>query len=667
MKTPDSLRSLERLLRTYIESSELLENSEIARQRVRAIDAYHGKNHRSRPGLSNHVSRDVFDVVESEKALLLETFSSSRKIIRFRPRDADDVEPAKLRNAYLNHLFWEKNDGYRLLYDGIHDALTEKICAYRWFWVDDVTVDRRQVSCGDAATLSAAVSNMAAQGWREDGVVQNGVGYDVTFTRTRQTGRVQIKSIPPDRLRIDPCADSLESAAFVGEECDLSGSNLVAMGVSIDRLDRLTPYDRVDSVVSRARSVRTSFRVDDNSRTPDQELYRVVSCYIRVDLDGDGISELYHCWAGVEGELLTDPDPVESIQVVAASLLPIPHTFYGLSTADALVDVQHTNSDIKRQMIDHLARVNSQRVVADIGGGAIRNPLDLIDNPVGGVIDAAFMGGGFPIQPLAQTPLSPATTSILEVMAQEKEGRGGVSRLGQGVNQGALSNQNADSLIERMTTAANRRSMMKARLFAWTVLKPLLTGVYRLAIEMDSEPLMLRVGGQWREVSPKSLGDAADLYVDIAVTEDEAIQRANTLLMIDQRLSASPRAAALYPEEKQLALLTDALDMLGESSHLYVNDPSSPEAVQSITQLQQQAAQLQQQNQALSQQLQMLTQQHAELRVQFLSRREELAIRRQADEWKRLQADRDLNRRDDAERHDQAVDIAKLELEQQRD
>ena len=663
IKTPNNRRSLERLLKSYIESSELLENSEIAQQRVRAINAYHGVNHKKRPNLSNHISRDVFDTVESEKALLLETFAGARKIIRFKPTGPQDIEGAKLRNAYLNHLFWEQNEGYQLLNDGVHNALVEKMAAYKYWWDEEQEIDKRPFY-GNAVTLQAAQQQMQTEGYQLGAVEQ--VGPDMfagEFVRIEDRSYVKIKCIAPECLRIDPQADSIANAAFVGEECDLSGSDLVEMGVDRDMVGSLKPASELDTTVKTARKSHDksgSFKSDED-RTADQELYRVVDCYIRIDLDDDGISELYQIWAGPEGELLTEPEPVSAVPIVADSLIPLPHKFHGMAPAETLIDIQETTSDIKRQLVDHLARANSQRHVADLS--VIRNPMDFIENHVGGVIDAPFVQGQAPVTALAQPQLSPATTGILETMNQEKESRSGVSRLAQGLNQAAVSNQNADSLIDRLTNASNRRTMMKARNFAELILKPLLKGVYRLAVEMDSRPVMLQVSGQWQQVSPKQLGRNAQLYVDMAVTEDEALQRANTLLAIDARLAQSPRAAVLYPEAKQYALISDALEMLGESSHLYIEDPTNPQAQKSIVQLQQALQQMQGQNQQLQNTLQAVSQQHNELRLQFINKDAELRLKAQTEAKKLQQKDRDLDIKEDDTEHKQAVDLAELEIE----
>ena len=269
-------------------------------------------------------------------------------------------------------------------------------------------------------------------------------------------------------------------------------------------------------------------------------------------------------------------------------------------------------------------------------------------------------------KPLQQTQLSPATTAILEEMKQEKEFRGGISRVAQGLNQDAISNQNADSLIERYTSASTRRTMMKARNFAELILKPLLQGVYRLAVEMDNRPVMLQVGGQWQQVSPQQLGRDAELAVDMAVTDEEASRRAQTLMLIHNTLINSKSADVLYPEKRQHALLTDVLEMTGESAHLYLEDPNNPKAQQSIVGLQQQLAQMSQQLQLVQQQNQQLAHNNRLLQVQVVNRQADARVKLETEARKAGQKDRELDIREDAEEHKQAVDMAELAIEKQQ-
>ena len=85
--TQDELR---KKLERYIDAAETHVDSEVAYERVRGYDAYFGKPFgNEKPNRSQHISRDVFDAVESVKSVLLQTFNASESVVRFEPRDEE--------------------------------------------------------------------------------------------------------------------------------------------------------------------------------------------------------------------------------------------------------------------------------------------------------------------------------------------------------------------------------------------------------------------------------------------------------------------------------------------------------------------------------------------------------------------------------------------------
>ena len=77
-------------------------------------------------GRSQVVSTDVADTVESMLPNLLRIFTASDKVVRCDPVTAEDVPLADQATAYLNHVFYKENDGFKLLYNFFKDALIEK-------------------------------------------------------------------------------------------------------------------------------------------------------------------------------------------------------------------------------------------------------------------------------------------------------------------------------------------------------------------------------------------------------------------------------------------------------------------------------------------------------------------------------------------------------------
>ena len=103
-------------------------DSELGKQRAAAIDYFHGKmdDFPPLPGWSKVTMRDVFETVESILPDLLEIFASSEDIMEFMPEDEDDVEKAQQETDVVNHVFYQQNNGFLVLYTFIKDALMVK-------------------------------------------------------------------------------------------------------------------------------------------------------------------------------------------------------------------------------------------------------------------------------------------------------------------------------------------------------------------------------------------------------------------------------------------------------------------------------------------------------------------------------------------------------------
>ena len=95
----------------------------LSAQRRKSLEYYLGdKLGMEIDGRSQVVSTDVSDTVESMLPNLLRIFTSSDKVVRCDPVTAEDVPMADQATAYLNHVFYKENDGFKLLYNFFKDA-----------------------------------------------------------------------------------------------------------------------------------------------------------------------------------------------------------------------------------------------------------------------------------------------------------------------------------------------------------------------------------------------------------------------------------------------------------------------------------------------------------------------------------------------------------------
>lgn len=602
------------LLERNLDASDPYSESLIGEQRDKAHRYYFGEPFGNEiKGRSHHVSRDVFDAVESTKALLLDTFTADRRVVEFTPQTNDDVVQARQATAWVNYLFYRQNNGYKILHDTIHDGLVSKLGVVKRWWDNRVTYVEEKFSglsepqfVGLASQPDVEITELVQETVQE-AVVDPVNGMIVmpaittasgTLKRRIDKSQVRVENCEPEKLYISSRAKSLESSDFVSYRHEKEIGELLEDGYDPEKvalLDEELDHYR-DSVLGRdSYDEFTEDRMKDDH--PNRSFVTVYESYIRIfdpEVDTRCTLKVLH-----SRRVMLDVEKVESHPFRGWCPFPIPHKAIGLSLADVLTDIQKSQSSLKRSVIDNAFMTNTTRWLANLS--LVRNPRDLIDNKVGAVIDVNAMDPATVVQPLNVPAISPNVFTTMELLEQEKEARSGSSRMSKGLDSDVVSKQNSSDLITRYMNASNRRTMVMARNFAEEFLKPLMFDLYRLSIENDTQPKIVQLEGQYVEIDPRQLRERTEMDVAVALTPDARAAEARTLTMLDQMWTANPQDPTLggmYQAPQRYALLSRAVDLMGlKGGDKYLLSPMSPEYKQGQQQAAQQAQQMQQMGQ----------------------------------------------------------------------
>jgi len=104
--------------------------AQLSQQRGDAMNYYYGDVSADMPtveGRSAVVSTDVADTIEGLMPALMEIFAGSDEVVKFTPVGKEDVKAADQETDYVNHVFYQKNPGFIVLYSMIKDALLSKV------------------------------------------------------------------------------------------------------------------------------------------------------------------------------------------------------------------------------------------------------------------------------------------------------------------------------------------------------------------------------------------------------------------------------------------------------------------------------------------------------------------------------------------------------------
>ena len=607
--TPLEESELLSLLERNLDAADTYTESLVGEQRDKSHRYYFGEPlGNEKPGRSQHVSRDVFDAVESTKALLLDTFTADRRVVEFTPETNEDIEAARQATEFVNYIFYRQNNGFKVLQDTIHDGLVSKLgVVKRWYdkrysYIEEDFADLDEAQFTMLASDPDVEITTLDQTMIQPEMVDPMTGMVVMPAITTYSGelkrridksQVRIDNLEPEKLYISPRAKTLEDADFVSYRYEKEIGELLEDGYDPEKVEELDEeLDTYrDSTLGRDSydefSAETSMRDDHPNRT----YVTIYESYIRIydpKVESRCTFKVVH-----SRRSLLDVEKVESHPFRGWCPFPVPHKAIGLSLADVTMDLQKSQSTLKRSVIDNAFLTNTSRWVANLS--LVRNPRDLIDNKLGAVIDVNAMDPSSVVQPLNTPQISPNVFTTMELLEQEKEARSGSSRMSKGLDSDVVSKQNSNDMVTRYMNASNRRTMVMARNFAESFLMPLMFDLYRLAIENDSQPRMIQLSGKFVPVDPKQLRERTEMSVAVALTPDARAAEARTLTMLDQMWTANPQDPTLngmYQTQQRFALLARAVDLMGlKGGDKYLLSPMSPEYQQGQQQNAQQAEQ----------------------------------------------------------------------------
>jgi hypothetical protein len=581
-----------------IQASLTDEYSALSEQRAAAHKYYNGELPlKPEVNTSGHVARTVFDSVESIKGKLLRVFTSNRNVVRFQPVSEDDVKGAQLRTEYTQAVMRDNNP-YQLLHDLLHDALLTKLACVKRV-VEERSVLQVEEFTGQPMEL---LQNLPALDEAIEGIELTSV-YDQVVTldtpygpaqrvvqvadgslqRRKNTVRVDVEAIPPEDVFFGAGTSDPNKADFVAVRYRKPKYELVELGIDAELLEKVSSTD--DLHFTNDKQARHSYDGTyghEDAGRGERELVTVYEAYVRLDMDtpkGEPPVRAALWKVLIAGNQLLDSERLDEIPLRFWTPIMVSHKAIGLSEADVTMDLQKSDSNIVRGLIDHIYRTNTGLRRVDMT--LVRNPRDLITNPIGGIINAPDNAR---IDVIPQAPLSSATGQVLELLAGEREARTGDTRLGRGLqSQDVLTHQNSEGMITKLMNAGNERVMQMARSFAEILWKPLMLDVYRLGYDAG-QVVVMDVDGTFQPFDPRTIPYGEEMTVDVALTPEYGESRAQQLLSIATVINSDPELKPLYGAKEKYALMSEVFDLLGQPNWLAA--PDDPEVQQRVMQAQ---------------------------------------------------------------------------------
>lgn len=553
--------------------------SKLSKERELVTHYYNGtKPQRQHQGSSTYISSDVYDSVEMMKAQLLETFGTGQEIVKFDPVGLEDVEEARICTAYTSHMVFDRNDGFGLFNDVIHDGLTARVGVCEVYWEElyeesEETFENIPYDQVQALAADDDISELEAD--QEEGSDELNPTFSGTLTRKRDVSKVCMDALPSEEVLIEERANSIAEAKIFSHRTPKTRSDLLKLGYPKSKVEELQ-YDN-ESVLelspdrqSRREAVNNNNQVSEEAVQEELQVVLLYKTYIELSLEKDKIARLYRIVHA--GKHIFEMEQVDRKPFLAFIPLPIPHMFYGNNFAHRVVPHQTARTALVRSILDHAAITNNPRLQVLKGG--LLNPRELLDNRLGGLVNVNRPDA---ITPMAQTPLNPFVFEIINMVKENREETTGISSLSQGLNKDAISKQNSSDLVDKMVSVSQQRQKIIARNFGKFV-KELWLEVYRLIIENETKERIFEYTGNYVPVNPTAWIERKDVTVSLHLGYGEQEKEAGKYVTTYHLLAADPVIAPLFSIKKRHKLITDTMIKNGMRN---VDDYlERPEAVQ---------------------------------------------------------------------------------------
>jgi len=542
-------------------------------------------------GRSQVVSMDVRDTVQSILPSLMRIFTSSDKTVEYAPNGPEDVAAAEQASDYANYIVNRDNPGFLVMYSAFKDALIRKVGVIKAYWDDDAKISTDKLTGLDEMALSALMSDpdsdvditesyTVSEEMEEMIDPQTGqpvsvpppMFYDVTVRRESSNGKVKIESIPPEEFLIDRRAKSIDAAEYVAHRRIVTVSELVAMGYEEEEMVGLSSTtDDMDFNVERytrnpALQNATGQRDDDAMR---KVLY--IENYIRIDFDGDGVSELRKiCTAGDANKILLN-EPCAAAPFASFCPDPEPHDFYGLSMFDIVGDIQRIKSVILRNTLDSLAMSIHPRMAVVEG---MANIEDVMNTEMGAIIRQRAAGQ---VTPLAMPFVGQQAFPVLNYMDDVKQSRTGISRAAAGLDADALQSSTA-SAVNATVSAAQQHIELIARIFAETGMKDLYKLILHLITTHQDQERMIKLRNEFVPIDPRVWDANMDVSVNVALGRGTDTERMMMLRQIGEMQKEAMQTMGAQNPLTDVSKLSNTLKAMTELSGFkdtsqFWNDP----------------------------------------------------------------------------------------------
>lgn len=531
--------------------------------------AYYDKRFKHTAGQSDFVSFDFWSMVQWAIPVVMNSFfGGSNEAVVIVGRNEEDVQRAELLKALIQFQLMTQNKGFLILWDWFTDAFQYNLGAVKIWWERVEDWDSAKIEYCDMSRLMMLQQDQ----WCEIEYASPPDMFGMSQVEYRigrlKSNRPIIEPVRVTDLRWSPEAKSINDANFVAHRQMVTADHLrkqARAGVYDARA-----VERAIASVNGGNVVYGQFEIelnDEIEQMPNDEdtarsLYELYECYVKLDINGDGMLE--DALISVVGDELIRVTENPYGRVPIFTLSPIRDPFKvlaNLSLAEIVGEIQTIKTALMRQMLINTVNTNNLRWFIDGDG------IDLKDIKQGRQYIKVDGNPREKVVPFPQQGTAPWTINLLESLEGALEQWTGKTRYNQGMDASSL-NKTATG-IRLLQQASEQRIDYIIRVFAETGVSEILRFMVELNQKYLDQATIIRLKNQMLQVTPDDLRGEYDIDVN---TEAGIGKRSQTVENLQYYMTA------IAPTGMQIGAITPgewanaAKKLLVESG---IRDPQS--------------------------------------------------------------------------------------------
>lgn len=519
-------------------------------------------------GRSSVVSPEVRGAVLAHMPAMMRTFAGTERFIEFTANAGTPHEQAEAQTDYVSYVIMNDSNGYVNTQSAIDDALRRKTGVFTWWWEEKEMVTHTefsglnedafallQLEAGDKSDADEGIEyeieltseepdelqdggtmvpEILADASPEDKAMAQAQGagapemmvYGGILRRRIIRKRAKWRAVPPEEFIITPTTSAdLDTYELIGTREEKSIGELVALGYDEELIREAigadggnagtTSLSKNPERMGRNNNAEMERIFDTGFEDVDPASTKVKFCvvYVLIDKDGDGIIERRKiATVGDLNRIIYDE--IYDDDMVPFGLIcpyPEPHSPFGLSVADLVMDTQEVKSEVIRGTLDSLAESISTRLA--FWQGKV-NVDDILNTRRGAAIRTTDIPSNV-IQDIAAPFVGQNTMPIIAYLDTDRNTRTGTNpATPSGFDPDSIQSTSREA-VGSMVDASQERSEYIARNFAETGFKRLYKGMRNLLLRHQDHRRVIRLNGEDVAFDPRSW--LADLDVEVLV------------------------------------------------------------------------------------------------------------------------------------------------------